>query len=206
LSVGDLNAVFIDRNVEQWLHDRTSSRDTTHLVHAPSNPFGWAAGKWGEWYPDVLDRNTGILTTQIPKPNWKQGWLDQHDRLMQSLTNATHRRPLVISGDLHAIGMGEIQRSGNLDLSANPVTAILSGPIGSGLRNYTSFARGVRPSPSLHLDLDEEVIPIEQNGFILVDFTQDKTLVRMFKWDARSQALDEIDSLQPFHTVELANV
>jgi hypothetical protein len=56
------------------------------------------------------------------------------------------------------------------------------------------------------LDIDEEVIPIEQNGFILVDFTQDKTLVRMFKWDARSQALDEIDSLQPFHTVELANV
>ena len=34
----------------------------THLVHVPSNPPGWSAGKWGEWYPDVLG-DDGKLTT-----------------------------------------------------------------------------------------------------------------------------------------------
>jgi hypothetical protein len=53
--------VYIDPEVEQWLHARTASTDVSHLVHAPSNPFGWSAGKWMEWYPDVLD-NDGKLT------------------------------------------------------------------------------------------------------------------------------------------------
>jgi len=203
LNVGDLNAVFIDLEVERWLKDRTDSHDTRHLVHAPSNPPGWSAGKWGEWYPDVLDRNTGTLTTSFPKPHWRQGWLDQHDRLMRSLTDMRHRTPLVISGDLHAIGMGEIHRSGNLDLNANPVTTILSGPIGTSIRGFPSVVRGIRSLPSAHLDLNEQVVPLEEHGFTLVDFLEDRTVVRLFKWDVNSQTLDAIDELEPFHTMEL---
>lgn len=203
MNVGDLNAVFIDRVVEQWLHDRTASHDTRHLVHAPSNPPGWSAGKWGEWYPDVLDQDAGTLTTRFPKPHWRQGWLEQHDRLMQSLSSMEHRTPLVVSGDLHAIGMGEIQRSGSLDMTANPVTTILSGPVGTSIRGFPSVVRGIRSMPSAHLDLDEQVAPIEEHGFTLVDFEQDRTVVRLFKWDVNSQALDSIDSLEPFHTAEL---
>ena len=48
------SAVFIDPSVEKWLVARTGSNEVTHLVHAPSNPMGWTAGKWMEWYPDVL--------------------------------------------------------------------------------------------------------------------------------------------------------
>ena len=203
LQVGELNAVFLDRVVEDWLHERTTSRDTRHLVHAPSNPPGWTAGKWGEWYPDTLDPDTGQLTTDIAKPHWRQGWLEQHDRLMQSLAKMRHRRPLVVSGDLHATGVGAIHGSGNLDFSDNPITTILSGPVSTSIRGFPSVVRNARPMPSRHLDFDEQVVPYEQHGFTLVDFEQDTIVARLFKWDVNSEPLEAIDSLQPYHTVEL---
>ena len=49
VSLAGPNAVFVDHQVEKWLTDRTRSTEVRHLVHAPSNPFGWSAGKWGEW-------------------------------------------------------------------------------------------------------------------------------------------------------------
>src|SRR5262249_48784830 len=49
------SAVFVDRDVEDWLKRRMAESDATHVVSVPSNPPGWSAGKWGEWYPDVLD-------------------------------------------------------------------------------------------------------------------------------------------------------
>jgi hypothetical protein len=52
------SAVYIDPEVERWLLARTASLDVTHLVHAPSNPLGWTAGKWMGWYPDVLNAAT----------------------------------------------------------------------------------------------------------------------------------------------------
>lgn len=203
MSVNDLNAVFVDRQVEKWLTDRTAAADTTHLVHVPSNPPGWTAGKWGEWYPDVLDPKSGKLSTDVPKPHWRQGWLDQHDRLMQSLTGMRHRTPLVVSGDLHAIAMGEIQRSGDLDMTANPVTAILSGPIGTADRGFPSVVRGIGAQPSRHLDLLSQVEPLEEHGFTLVDFLPDRAIVRLFKWDVNRESLDAIDRLEPFYTREL---
>ena len=48
------SAVYVDPEVEKWLMARTAATEVTHLVHVPSNPPGWTAGKWGEWYPDVL--------------------------------------------------------------------------------------------------------------------------------------------------------
>ena len=56
------SAVYIDPEVERWLLARIASPEVTHLVHAPSNPMGWSAGKWMEWYPDVLIAD-GKLTT-----------------------------------------------------------------------------------------------------------------------------------------------
>ncbi len=53
-----------------------------------------------------------------------------------------HRSPLVISGDLHAIGAGEIQRSGTIDLNDNPVTAILGGPVGTSPQGWPSELEG----------------------------------------------------------------
>lgn len=203
MTVGELNAVFLDHNVEDWLAQRTASSDTRHLVHVPSNPPGWTAGKWGEWYPDVLHPETGQLTTQIPKPHWQQGWLNQHDRIMQAVANMRHRNPLFITGDLHATGVGTMYGAGNLDFSDNPITNILCGPVSTSIRGFPSVVRGVAAAPSQYLDFEEQVPPFEEHGFTLVDFERDRISARLFKWDVNSQPVDAIDTLQPYYTVEL---
>ena len=203
LNVGDLNAVFLDSNVENWLIDRTASRDTRHLVHVPSNPPGWTAGKWGEWYPDVLHPETGRLTTQIPKPHWREGWLNQHDRIMKSLAEMKHRNPLVIAGDLHATGVGTMHGAGNLDFSDNPITNILCGPVSTSVRGFPSVVRGVHPAPSQYLNFQEQVTPFEEHGFTIVDFEQDRIVAQLFKWDVKSQPIEAIDSLESYYTIEL---
>lgn len=203
LSVGELNASFLDRNVEDWLAERTASSDTRHLVHVPSNPPGWTAGKWGEWYPDVLHPETGQLTTQIPKPHWQRGWLSQHDRIMQEVANMRHRNPLFIAGDLHATGVGTMHGSGNLDFSDNPITNILCGPVSTSIRGFPSVVRGVPSAPSQYLDFEEQVPAIEEHGFTLVDFERDRIVAQLFKWDVNSQPVEAIDTLQPYYRVEL---
>ena len=197
------NAVFVDHQVERWLTDRTRSTEVRHLVHTPSNPFGWSAGKWGEWYPDILDPENGTLTTAIDKPYWQEGWLRQHDRLAAALSAQTERVPLVVSGDLHAIGTGRFSRSGTLDLARNPVNAVLSGPISTPEFGFPSVVRGIRATPSAHLDLEELAPPVEDHGFTLIDFLQDRIVLRQFAWDVDREPLDAIDRLEPFYTTEL---
>jgi hypothetical protein len=196
------SAVFVDPEVEKWLLARTAARDTAHLVHAPSNPPGWTAGKWMEWYPDLLDAD-GTLTTAKPKPYWQSGWMAQHDRLLNAMAAMDRRVPLVVSGDLHAIGVGKILRSGDARFERNPVTAVLSGPIGTRNDGWPSAFRGVASTPPTHLDVQEEVKPIEQHGFVLADFTPDRVVLRCFKWDVKTESPDAIDTLEPFHISEL---
>jgi hypothetical protein len=197
------SAVFVDPEVERWLIARATSPDVTHFVHVPSNPPGWSAGKWGEWYPDVLGEDNK-LTTATPKPYWQRGWLAQHDRLMASLSAMRDRAPLVVSGDLHATAVGRMLRSGTLDFSANPITIALSGPVGTGPALWPSAFRGVGATPPAHLDMREEVKPIEQHGFTLADFLPDRIRLRFFKWDVKSQSPEAIDTLEPYHTTDLA--
>jgi hypothetical protein len=197
------SAVYVDLEAEKWLKARSAARDVTHLVHIPSNPPGWTAGKWGEWYPDVLGAD-GKLTTAKRKLYWQPGWLKQHDRLMTAIHAMPGRIPLVMSGDLHAIGVGRMLRSGSLDMHANPINAVLTGPISTGPGGWPSGSRGTGALPPQHLDMDEQVKPIEQHGFTIADFAPDKIVLRMFKWDVKTQSPDAIDTLEPFHTVELA--
>lgn len=199
------SAVYLDPEVERWIKYRSSNPNVKHVVHVPSNPPGWTAGKWGEWYPDVLGKN-GALTIQEKKPYWQEGWLKQHDRIMQAMSSKQDRIPLVISGDLHAIALGNMERSGTLDLSKNPINVLLSGPVGCrpGPNGWPSGRRGTGAKPSLYLDFVEEVPPIEQHGFSIVDFTPDEIKIQMFKWDVKTQAVADIDSLQPFHTKVLS--
>jgi hypothetical protein len=202
LTLAGASAAFIDAQVERWLLTRAASDDVTHLVHAPSSPPGWSAGKWGEWYPDLLAAD-GKLSTAKPKPYWQAGWLAQHDRLIRSLTAMKNRIPLVISGDLHAVALGRMLRSGSIEMSSNPVTTVLAGPIGTSPAGWPSAVRGVGATPPAHLDMRETVKPIEQHGFTIVDFMPDRIQLRMFKWDVKTQPPDAIDSLEPFHTEEL---
>jgi hypothetical protein len=180
-----------------------AATEVAHVVHAPSNPPGWSAGKWGEWYPDILGPDKK-LTTKIPKPYWQPGWLKQHDRLMTAMSEMKGRVPFVISGDMHAIAIGKMLRSGSLDLSRNPINVALSGTIGTWPGGWPSVGiRGTPATPSGVLDLAETIKPIEQHGFTLVDFTPDKMVLRVFKWDRNTQGVEAIDTLEPFHTAEL---
>ena len=203
LSLGGPNAVFIDAQVERWLLDRTGANDTRHLVHAPSSPFGWSAGKWGEWYPDILDREAGRLTTAVRKPYWQEGWLKQHDRLVQAVGTQTERAPLIVSGDLHALGVGRMHRAGEVNLAGRPITTVLSGPIGTSIRGFPSVVRGIGATPPAHLDLEEAVAPIEEHGFTIADFLPDRIVLRQFRWDVKSQPLEAIDRMEAFYTTEL---
>src|SRR5262249_22925293 len=196
------SAVFLDLEVERWLRDRTAAGDTTHLMHAPSNPPGWSAGKWGEWYPDILGSD-GKLTTKVPKPYWQAGWLAQHDRIISSLASMRNRVPLIVSGDLHAIALGKMLRCGTQNLEASPIVAVLSGPIGTRPGGWPSGRRGIGATPPTHVDLHEDVKPIEQHGFTLADFEPDAIQLRMFKWNRNTDTQESIDALEPFHVVKL---
>ena len=196
------SAVFVDGTVEAWLKARMAAREVVHVVNIPSNPPGWSAGKWGEWYPDILGRD-GRLTVDTPKPYWQSGWLKQHDRLMAAVAAMPGRIPLVISGDLHAIAEGRMQRSGALDFSRNPIVVILSGPLGTGDRGWPSAFRGIGASPPLHLQMKENLKPIEENGFIIADFTTDGITIRFFRFNYHRQSAGEIDTLEPFRVTEL---
>jgi hypothetical protein len=48
------SAVFVDGTVRGLAKARMMAREVVHVVNIPSNPPGWSAGKWGEWYPDIL--------------------------------------------------------------------------------------------------------------------------------------------------------
>jgi len=196
------SAVFVEDTVENWLKSRMVDREVIHVVNIPSNPPGWSAGKWGEWYPDILGKD-GKLTTDIAKPYWQSGWLKQHDRLMQAIAAMPGRIPLVVSGDLHAIAEGFMQRSGSLDFGNNPIAVILSGPLGTGDRGWPSAFRGIGASVPTHLTMDEKLKPIEENGFILADFTRDSITVRYFRFNYHKQSPDVIDTLEPFRVTEL---
>ncbi len=202
MTLGGPTAVFVAPEVEAWLKARATAREVAHIVNVPSNPPGWSAGKWGEWYPDLLGSD-GKLSVARPKPYWQQGWLSQHDRLMQALAAMPDRIPLVVSGDLHAMGEGRMLRSGQLDFSRKPVVAVLPGPLGTSTGGWASEFRGVGPLPPHHLDLQEAVKPIEENGFLLMDFTPETVMLRYFKWNQKTQPIEAIDALEPFHTTEL---
>jgi hypothetical protein len=140
----------------------------------------------------------------VPKPYWQSGWLKQHDRLVSALVANRSRIPLTISGDLHAVGIGKILRAGKLNLEATPLTAVLSGPVGTQPSGWPSAFRGVGSTPAAYLDLREEVKPIEQHSFTIVDFLSDQIRLQFFKWDRKTESPEAIDNLQPFHATELA--
>ena len=195
-------AAFLDGTVESWLKARMASRDVAHVVNIPSNPPGWSAGKWGEWYPDILGSD-GKLTTTKTKPYWQEGWLRQHDRLMAAIAAMPGRIPLIVSGDLHAIAEGRMHRSGTLDFSKNPVVTVLSGPLGTGDMLWPSAFRGVGASPPMHLTMEENLKPIEENGFIIADFTPETITLKFFRFNYYRQTPDDIDALEPFRVTEL---
>ena len=195
ISLAGPNGVFVEEGAERWMATRTRDEESArHLMHIPSTPFGWTAGKWGEWYPDYLQAN-GLLGIENPKPYWQPGWYAQHQRILDSISAQQSRIPLVVSGDLHAIGSGEITRSGNLTFDP-PIQTILTGPISTGT-GWPSGVRGIGATVPMGVDVIERDPPLENNGFTIFDIDPDGIDVRQFAW-LPSHGLDAIDNLQPF--------
>jgi len=201
LTLGGPGGVFVAPEAEQWLKDRMAAPGVAHVVNLPSTPPGWTAGKWGEWYPDMLD-DRGRLSVAKPKPYWQPGWAAQHDRLLKASSGMRGRVPLFVSGDLHAIGEGRIHRTGNTDLRANPVVSILSGPIGTARDGWPSAVRGTPALPPQRIEMEERQNAIEENGFLILDFTPDKITARFFKWTVKMPD-EAIDLLEPFRVTEM---
>ena len=130
---------FLPETAEAWLMRRMAAQETRHVVNLPSTPVGWSAGKWGEWYPDLL-QSDGTLGVSKPKYLWQSGWNSQHNRLLGA-ASAMQGIPLFLSGDLHALAEGRILRYGALDLRRNPVVSILTGPISTGPKAWPCAAR-----------------------------------------------------------------
>ncbi|MDX2168557.1 MAG: hypothetical protein SF182_15890 [Deltaproteobacteria bacterium] len=188
-------AGLVPASVEHWLQSRIADPTVAQLIHMPSNPPGWTAGKYAEWYPDVLV--DGALTTDVPKPGWSSGFLAQHDRLLAA-ASASHRLPLFVSGDIHGQGSGRILRSGALDLSDNPVVSVISGTPGTGV-GWPSAARGTVATPPRHLDVEPITSIQELNGFHILDVEPDQVRVSHFRWQRNVDPVEAIDVLEPYH-------
>ncbi len=199
VSIDGETAHMIPPEVEKWLHDRTGKEETRHLAHIPSTPIAWSAGKWGEWYPDVLG-NKGHLTTDKAKPYWPSGWWQQHQRLLKSLGQQADRIPLVLSGDLHMFAGTKILRSGDLDFSANPINSFVVGPLGTDGPAYPSAARGVLPETPTDMLAKEYQSPLEKNGFTIIDVSRDSISLEMYAWRPPESA-DNIDSMTPLNRI-----
>ena len=195
------SAVFVEDDTERWLAARTRAEaDTRHLVHVPSLPVGWTAGKWGEWYPDVLQSN-GQLGVAEPKAYWQTGWFTQHQRILDTISSQESRIPLVVSGDMHATAVAKVLKSGD-ETYERPVNTVLSGSVGTG-NGWPSRARGIGATPSELITLEEHLKPVEENGFTILDIDPDNVTVRQFAWN-RELGADAIDALQPISELTLS--
>ena len=190
------NAGVLFPEAEAWLVERLRTSTAKQLIHVPSNPFGWTAGKLGEWYADGPAEGSAF---ENDKGYWQQGWFDQHQRLIKALSDQKTRPAVSISGDMHASSISSITRSGELDLSANPVQAILPGTIGTDTPGFPSTVRGVAPFHPAALEISDIAEMEERNGFSIVDVYSDRIEVRQFRWRP-PEPIEAIANLQPSHT------
>jgi hypothetical protein len=195
------DAVMIHPQAEKWLTDRMQAEEARHILNLPATVFGWSAGKWMEWYPDLRGKD-GRLTTENAKYQWQQGWFEQHNRLLAAASAMKHSAPLFICGDLHNQTEGWITRSGDLDLSANPVISICSGSLGTGPRMWPSAFRGLVAEPPTAIDMQEKLAPVEKNGFVIVDVYPEEIRVSFYAW-RQPEPEAAIDTLEPYHVVNL---
>lgn len=83
---------------------KTNSQKRGERKLAPHNGFfmcplhlGWTAGKWHEWYPDVLNEAQTGLTTARNKYLWQSGWWIQHQRILSILSTQNNRSSIYLA-------------------------------------------------------------------------------------------------------------
>ena len=188
MTLGDKKALLISKKNEEWLLSRIDQSKAKTLAFIPSHPFGYTAGKWREWYPDVvaeegasgtvinelLSGNKGSLTTEVNKYLWQEGWFLQHQRLIKAISQRKGSR-FVFSGDIHAIGAVSIIKSGKLKLKTKLKT-FLVGPVGSSSAGWPSFARGITAENPENLECESIYKIREENGFTFFSIDNNKVL------------------------------
>jgi len=189
------SAGFIPRDAEQWIIDRSASKDTKYTINIPSLPVGWSAGKWMEWYPDVLNKE-GILTDQAEKYFWQKGWQNQHDRILSHLTNQSHKMPIFMQGDLHTFAAGKIYRNGHNSYEKNPINAFVMGTLGSTA--WPSGIRQVKASAPTAIGIEEYFENVEESGFSIVNLKADNIKIQMYKFLSERDDMAMIENLAAF--------
>ena len=161
------------------------------MAFIPSHPLGYTAGKWREWYPDVvaeegatgtvvnelLSGRSGSLTTDVNKYLWQSGWFLQHQRLLKSIAERKGSR-FIFSGDIHAIGASSIIKSGEESLE-RAVKTFLVGPVSSSTGTWPSFARGITAENPKYLKCETICSIKEENGFTFFQIDNDKALAEI---------------------------
>ena len=187
LTMEKTKSVLFPSPVEDWLVNKIASDLTQHLALIPSHPLAWTAGKWREWYPDVVAPNgeftglgknklfaniQGVLSNKAQKAGWQKGWWLQHQRLIQAIDKNRSRPTILLSGDIHALGAKSIERSGDIDLSKRPIQSLLVGPISTSDMAWPSSARSITAATPGWLKTSDRVETNEDNGFTLVKFNR----------------------------------
>jgi phosphodiesterase/alkaline phosphatase D-like protein len=207
-------AGLIPESVEKWLINRTVQSSAVHFALAPSHPFGWTAGKWREWYPDVvapegfegivtnelMSDTAGRLTVKAQKYLWQKGWWNQHQRLLKTLAERPASR-FILSGDIHAQGAVEISKSGSLDLTKKLVKSVLVGPVGTSEATWPSSARGIVADEPAWMETSALAPTQEVNGFTLFEFNSAGATATLF--DCGGYDLSKGEDGRVLHTVEL---
>jgi hypothetical protein len=194
------DAYMIHPRAEQWLTERMASEEALWVVNIPATVFGWSAGKWMEWYPDVCCRDKR-LTVEVEKYKWQEGWFSQHNRILRA-ASSMRQVPVFLCGDLHVQAYGVIEKSAELDLSKNPVHVISTGPLGTDGWGFPSKFRGVSAQVPAALSLVEKLKPLEKDGFCIVDLTPKDMTIRFFAWSSK-ESMEKIKTLEPRYTVRI---
>jgi len=183
----------ITEESESFINEIVNTEDIIWNFQATSSPFAWTAGKWLEWYPDILDGES--LTKDKEKYLWQKGWWDQHQRLL----SAFHKRKnpsIILQGDLHMASYGMIHRSGDLDFSSNPIPVITTAPLGSGKMGFPSSFRGVGATVPMDMEVKEIYKPVERNGFTVLDINREQVAFDIYTWRL-PETMDDIYDMKP---------
>ncbi|MHA1265461.1 MAG: hypothetical protein ACTSRS_09525 [Candidatus Helarchaeota archaeon] len=202
LTLTGLNATFIPKEAEQWIEERALNTTASYFIQFSPISWGWSAGKWLSWYPDVKTKIAGqpVLTTNLSKYMWQPGWFAQHNRLLNA-TFQSNATTLLVCGDMHTQTAGMIVKSGDLDLSSKPIPSLLTGALGVDGGGFPSGGlRGIAATPPTDLQVIENLTSYEKAGFVILDITPENITAQFYGWRYRQDSVEMIDTLTSHFT------
>ncbi|MHA1491421.1 MAG: hypothetical protein ACTSRI_17435 [Promethearchaeota archaeon] len=203
------SATFIPLSAENWIKSRMTAEETDYVANISPISYGWSAGKWLSWYPDVKTTVNGVpvLTKNISKYMWQEGWFKQHNRILKATSYMEKSTPFFVCGDMHTQAAGRITRSGNLDFTDNPIPSILIGSLGADGGSYPSGGiRGIEAQPPVDLEVEEKLPSYEKSGFVIIDINTEKVVVRFYGWRMDIDPVSAIDTLEAHHTFVISRI